>query len=388
MNDHLQHSQHSATAYAKSNHESNLARVPGSCGRWSQLDGSTRVKLRARARARARLRVKRQKVEAARQKSEKSMGVHKAGIVKAAMFAVAATASVVAISGAVGQLMSCMDHSATLLPLGGMSDMNESFRIPQESANRGKPQGITGHQPPKGTATGTAAIVSSLPLPSQVPPSGLGSWDAAADLVRAKHPGRRPGIGDRVRLKRGQSTRISLIPALKAICDIGYIIDDDPSFQHVPYHVMGPNGDVGFAGIDDIDVLEASSKTGRPAGTDAAYWLTRVAQIQEEWAVRTSRAAREEKALSAKSVEIKREMVPQLNELNVPAVGQALRMWNGQMATVTSIAEGWVSLRCVRLATPVHPWSNTGTQPMLPASFPASLVQQLGGLRCLLVQPC
>jgi hypothetical protein len=63
----------------------------------------------------------------------------------------------------------------------------------------------------------TVSIVRTLPLPSQDLPIGVKCWDTAAGLVASSHPGRRPGIGDIVRLRKKLSHRKSLLPALKHV---------------------------------------------------------------------------------------------------------------------------------------------------------------------------
>ena len=105
--------------------------------------------------------------------------------------------------------------------------------------------------------------------------------DAGVEAVRKKYPGRRPCIGDKVRLLPGRLGRRSLLVVLKP-GELAEIMDDSKELMHVPFNIKGPNGKMGFAGLDDVEVVHASSKTGRPAGTDAAYWLSRVDQIHEE----------------------------------------------------------------------------------------------------------
>jgi hypothetical protein len=131
------------------------------------------------------------------------------------------------------------------------------------------------------------------------------------------------------------------------VTEIGRIIDDDPDLKHVPYHVMGPCGDVGFAGPDDIEVLEASVKTGRPAGTDAAYWQTRIAQIQEE---------------SYEQTILSREVdMPRANDgmdiIATVMIGMVVNFGCGRVATVATLpSDGWVKLKTSDGALCAEPW--------------------------------
>ena len=125
--------------------------------------------------------------------------------------------------------------------------------------------------------------------------------------------------------------------------ELAEIMDDSPELQFVPFHVKGPNGTLGFAGLEDFQVVEASSKTGRPAGTDAAYWLSRVDQIHEEWREQTAIAHRA--AQQAENEKHADDMSEMLEESRNP-VGRTLQLADGRVATVRKLeASGWLTLR-------------------------------------------
>ena len=163
--------------------------------------------------------------------------------------------------------------------------------------------------------------------------------DAGVRATLAKYPGRRPCIGDKVRLTPGSATRRSLLQVMKP-GELAEIIDDEKSFQHVSFHVKGPRGTLGFAGINDVEVVHASSKTGRPAGTDAAYWLSRVDQFHEEYRERSAIIRR---AQTAPAASRKAEMD---EEESRPLVGRTVQLVDGRVATVAKLApSGWLTLR-------------------------------------------
>lgn len=164
--------------------------------------------------------------------------------------------------------------------------------------------------------------------------------DSGVLAVRRKYPGRRPCIGDMVRLHPGSRVRSSLLEILQP-GELAEIMDDSPELSHVPFHVKGPRGSLAFAGIDDIDVVVASSKTGRPAGTDAAYWLSRIDQLQEEWRERTAIEYR------CKQRRVQQQDAPEPREEEATIMaGRRVQLGDGRMAIITHFAgAGWLTMR-------------------------------------------
>lgn len=308
---------------------------------------------RARTRAKAKLTQKRKKstppptpvVE-----KPKSEGVNSANVLKGAMMAAAAMAT------ACSQTVSDMTNMD--LP---------SFTMPTDPTDLGSELvDIVAHQPtgPKmaemsssvfrgaGPAGMKAEIVDRdgnnledsadalMPIRRRlVPLIPNDPNDVGVRATLAKYPGRRPCIGDKVRLIPGSAIRRSLLQVMKP-GELAEIIDDEKAFQHVSFHVKGPKGTLGFAGLTDVEVVHASSKTGRPAGTDAAYWLSRVDQFHEEYRERTALVRRAERS----SLESRR--LEDAEEEARPLVGRTVQLVDGRVATVTNLdASGWLTLR-------------------------------------------
>jgi hypothetical protein len=172
--------------------------------------------------------------------------------------------------------------------------------------------------------------------------------DAGVEAVRRRYPGRRPCIGDLVRLLPGRRIRSSLLEVMTP-GELAEIMDDSPDLVHVPFHVKGPRGALAFAGTEDIEVVRASSKQGRPAGTDAAYWLSRVDQIHEEWRERTTIAhhnAKAEHRDSAAMVMMMMDTDEDATATPAQPVGRTVQLVDGRVATVIRLSEdGWLRLR-------------------------------------------
>eukprot|EP01044_Picomonas_judraskeda_P006622 COSAG03_NODE_668_length_6372_cov_3.782879_7_plen_485_part_00 len=310
---------------------------------------------RARTRAKAKLSQRRKKADsqaATPSESDKTATGGSAGVLKGAMMAAAAMAT------ACSQVVS--DHIGSELP---------AFTMPSDPTDLGSEMLDLGlaHQPtgPKLAEMSSSVFRGAGPagmkaeindrsannledtadalMPErrrQMVPLILGDLnDAGVRATLAKYPGRRPCIGDKVRLIPGASIRRSLLQVLKP-GELAEIIDDEKAFQHVPFHVKGPRGTLGFAGLADVEVVHASSKTGRPAGTDAAYWLSRVDQLHEEHRERTALIRRAERSSAARNKEEMEE--EEAREL----VGRTVQLVDGRVATVSKLdPSGWLTLR-------------------------------------------
>jgi hypothetical protein len=163
-----------------------------------------------------------------------------------------------------------------------------------------------------------------------------------AKAVFEKHKNRRPTYGDLLRLYPDRPIPAFLVGVLQ-YGEVREIIDDERNFEHVPYHVRGPSGRVGFAGPSDVQVLKALMKGGRPAGTDAAYWPSRVDQIQLECRLQTIVDRRHRCYISCNAdADVVRSHC-------VPAAGQTVVLPGGRVGTVGELPSaetgGWLEVK-------------------------------------------
>ncbi len=320
---------------------------------------------RARTRAKAKLSQRRKKAESSQPpkpevetqagSSSSSSGGTSAGVLKGAMMAAAAMATACSqtVSGHAGSDLPTFTMPSTPTDLGSEMRRMVDLVVPRQptgpklaemssSVFRGAgPAGMKAEIKDRSANNleDTADALFPERRRQMVPLIPNDPNDVGVRATLVKYPGRRPCIGDKVRLIPGATIRRSLLQVMKP-GEIAEIIDDDKSFQHVPFHVKGPRGTLGFAGLADVEVVHASSKTGRPAGTDAAYWLSRVDQFHEEHRERTALIRIGERALAAMNKEEMEE--EEAREL----VGRTVQLVDGRVATVSKLdPSGWLTLR-------------------------------------------